>query len=479
MKTFLTGIALLIASNGFAQLSGWNNTGGNSRLNGYVDVAGPTEDSLLWQAQSNGAFATPFFIEGDYVVTMRFMSLTNAPVECYNLMTGELLWSADVTNNAGRSLPVGLRDGRLFVVRLTESPNDTLYALNVNDGSFLYTAPFTVMPYITETAAFDSIGNLYIGGDLVTYKMDPTNGELIWQTPTVEMSSGSGEMAINNLNNTGYTVESLNGLSYLWATDLSSGLKKYEHLVEDLQPGGNVPQSALMVGNNGIIYVHLTEDNIAAFTDDGTQLNLLWQTEITGNSPFSLLCSGEDGSVYAPSDGGIIRLNGLTGEIMNVSESITQGGYFFPRLTATNNGIIYATNGESYVYAFDSELNILWSNYLPNNNTSGVCIAPNGIAVVGGQNVIQAYVPSVVNSVVDVVDDGFEVYPNPTQSVLFVKCSSKQMGKEYSIHDCTGRVVHTGFLQQIVSTIHLPQLSPGVYMLNADARGQGVRFIVE
>ena len=479
MKTFLTGIALLIATFGFAQLSGWNNTGGNSRLNGYVDVAGPMEDSLLWQVQSQGFFGTPFFIENDYVVTMRFMSLTNAPVECYNLMTGELLWSADFTNNAGRSLPVGLRDGRLFVVRLTESPNDTLYALNVNDGSFLYTAPFTVMPYITETAVFDSIGNMYIGGDLVTYKMDPTNGELLWQTPTVEMSSGSGEMAINNLNNTGYTVESLNGLSYLWATDLSSGLKKYEILVEDLQPGGNVPQSALMVANNGIIYVQLTQDNIAAFTDDGTQLNLLWQTEITGNSPFSLLCTGEDGSVYAPSAGGIIRLNGLTGEIMNVSESITQGGFFSPRLTATNNGIVYATNGENYVYAFDSELNVLWSDYLPNNNTSGVCIAPNGVAVVGGQNVIQAYVPSVINAVVDVVDDGFEVYPNPTQSVLFVKCSSKQMGKEYSIHDCTGRVVHTGFLQQIVSTIYLPQLSPGVYMLNADARSQGVRFIVE
>jgi outer membrane protein assembly factor BamB len=320
---------------------------------------------------------------------------------------------------------------------------------------------------------------MYIGGDLVTYKMDPTNGELIWQTPTVEMSSGSGEMAINNLNNTGYTVESLNGLSYLWATDLSSGLKKYEILVEDLQPGGNVPQSALMVANNGIIYVQLTQDNIAAFTDDGTQLNLLWQTEITGNSPFSLLCSGEDGSVYAPSEGGIIRLNGLTGEIMNVSESITQGGFFSPRLTATNNGIVYATNGENYVYAFDSELNVLWSDYLPNNNTSGVCIAPNGVAVVGGQNVIQAYVPSEVNAIADNHDTPFEVYPNPTQSVLFVKSSAKQLGKEYSIRDCTGRVVHSGFLQQIVSAINLPQLSPGVYVLNADARGQGVRFIVE
>jgi outer membrane protein assembly factor BamB len=479
MKTFLTGISLLMASYGFAQLSGWNNTGGNSRLNGYVDVAGPMEDSLLWQVQSQGFFGTPFFIENDYVVTMRFMSLTNAPVECYNLMTGELLWSADVTNNAGRSLPVGLRDGRLFVVRLTESPNDTLYALNINDGSLLYTAPFTVMPYITETAVFDTLGSMYIGGNQVTYKMDPATGELIWETPTVEMSSGSGEMAINNENNRGYTVESLNGLAYLWATDLTSGLKMYEHVVEDLQLGGNVPQSALMVGNNGIIYVHLTQDNIAAFTDDGTQLNLLWQTEITGNSSFSLMCVGEDGSVYAPSDGKIIRLNGFTGELINESVSITQGGFFSPRLTATNNGMIYTTNGEDYVYAFDQNLNMLWSNFLPATNTSGVCIAPNGVAVVGGQNTIRAYVPSEVNAIADNHDTPFEVYPNPTQSVLFVKSSAKQLGKEYSIRDCTGRVVHSGFLQQIVSAINLPQLSPGVYVLNSEAREQGVRIVVE
>jgi outer membrane protein assembly factor BamB len=234
-----------------------------------------------------------------------------------------------------------------------------------------------------------------------------------------------------------------------------------------------------MVGNNGIVYVHLTEDNIAAFTDDGTQLNLLWQTEITGNSSFSLMCVGEDGSVYAPSDGKIIRLNGFTGELMNESVSITQGGFFSPRLTATNNGMIYATNGEDYVYAFDQNLNMLWSNFLPATNTSGVCIAPNGVAVVGGQNTIRAYVPSEVNAIADTYDTPFEVYPNPTQSVLFVKCSEKQLGKEYSIRDCTGRVVHSGFLQQIVSTINLPQLSPGVYVLNTEAHGQVVRFVVE
>jgi hypothetical protein len=141
--------------------------------------------------------------------------------------------------------------------------------------------------------------------------------------------------------------------------------------------------------------------------------------------------------------------------------------------------MIYATNGEDFVYAFDQNLNMLWSNFLPTTNTSGVCIAPNGVAVVGGQNTIRAYVPSEVNAIADTYDTPFEVYPNPTQSVLFVKCSEKQLGKEYSIRDCTGRVVHTGFLQQIVSTIHLPQLSPGVYVLNTEARGQGVRFVVE
>jgi len=108
-----------------------------------------------------------------------------------------------------------------------------------------------------------------------------------------------------------------------------------------------------------------------------------------------------------------------------------------------------------------------------------VCIAPNGVAVVGGQNSIQAYVPSQVNSVFDVMDSSFEVYPNPTKSVLFVKCSAKQVGKEYSIRDCTGRIVHAGLLQQLVSAIQLPQLSPGVYLLNADAQAQGVRFVVE
>jgi hypothetical protein len=479
MRILFTLFFSSLLLNTSAQSTGWHNNGGNSARNGYTDLAGPVDDSLLWQTESAGFFGSPILIENNYVVTMRFLSLTNAPIECYDLMTGDLIWSQDITNNAGRSLPVGLRDGRLFAVRLTESPNDTLYALDVTDGSLLYTAPFTVMPYITETGSFDSAGYMYIGGNYVTYKMDPANGDLIWETPTVEMSTGSGEMAINNANNTGYTLETEGGFSFIWATDLSTGLKLYDHVVEDITPGGNVPQSALMVGNNGIIYVHLTEDNIAAFSDDGTQLNLLWQTGITGNAPFSLMASGADGSVYAPSGGKIIRLDGLTGALLNESVSITQGGFFIPRITAAGNGMIYVTNGEQFVYAFDQSLNLIWSSEVAVNNTSGVSIASNGIAVVGGSNQLMAFVSEIPNTVSQIDASEFTVFPNPARNLIHIRVDADDLGAMYTIRDCAGRIVETGTFQQSINTLHVPQLSPGVYMLHSDSRAEGVRFVVE
>jgi hypothetical protein len=221
------------------------------------------------------------------------------------------------------------------------------------------------------------------------------NGQKIWQTSTVPMASGSGEMAINNSNNTGYTLEiDQSNQSCVWAIDLATGQKKYSQTVPALRPGGNFPQSALMVGFNGVVYVQLTDDNVAALSDNGTGFTLLWQTEIYGNGSFSLMCVGADGSIYAPTDGKIVRLDPLTGDTLNISATITQGGFFLPRISATSNNMIYATNGESYVYAFDLNLNLIWSDYLPNTNTSGVCIAPNGLAAVCGQNTIRVYTPS-------------------------------------------------------------------------------------
>jgi outer membrane protein assembly factor BamB len=459
------------------QTTGWNNGGGNWQKNGFANVNTPKTDSVLWQISAPGANGNPLFIEGNYLVTMRFFSLTNAPVECYDLNSGSLIWSVDVTNGGGRSLPVGLRNEKVFVVRYTDTFNDTLYALDVSTGLPIWVANVNVGPYITETAVFDSTGNMYIGGNLKTYKINPINGQMIWQTTTVPMASGSGEMVINNTTNTGYTLEQNGGVSYLWAIDLATGTKKYTHVVNELQPGGNVPQSAIMVGNNGIIYVQLTEDNVAALTDNGAQLSVLWQEEIYGNSAFSLMCSGADGSVYAPSNGRIIRFDPLTGDTLNLSQNITQGGFFSPRLSASANGIIYATNGENFVYAFDSTLNLLWSDFVPYNNTSGVIIAPNGLVAVAGQNMIKVYAPAATTSIAETTQEEIKIFPNPSSSFVFINADEQLTNSVYTLIDLYGKKISSGLLAGKSTVIDVSKLPAACYFLRIENSNQTFRLI--
>ncbi|MFM8372181.1 MAG: PQQ-binding-like beta-propeller repeat protein [Bacteroidota bacterium] len=473
-------IVFLLCSSGIAaQTTGWSNGGGNSQRNGYTGVAGPASDSVLWQVNSPGFFGTPLLIEGNYLVTMRFLSQNYAPVECYELTTGNLLWSVDVTNLTGRSLPVGIRDGRVFVVNHRETQNDSLFALNLTDGSRLWKSDVTVAPYISETAVFDATGDLYIGGNQKTFKINPETGAKLWQVTTVPMASGSGEMAINNDNNTGYTLEQSGGVSYVWAINLATGTKKYRHIVKDLQPGGNVPQSALMVGNDGVVYVHLTQDNIAAFADDGVQLNLLWQTEIYGNSSFSLMTMGADGTVFVPSDGGIIRLDPQNGSVLNTSPSITQGGFYSPRLSATSNNLIFATTGEDYVYAFDLSLNPLWSDYLPNTNTSGVSFASNGIAVAAGRNTIRAYVAAQQTSTIEEDRFNISLFPNPAASFIVIQCNEILENNRFSITDGSGRILQTGFMDSQQKKVYLPESQKGVFFVRIEGANRAFPVVKE
>lgn len=472
-KNFILS-AFLLFSTMFLNAQDWNNSGGNSRKNGYINVAGPTTDSVLWQANSNGIFGTPLFIEGNFLVTMRFQSQTFAPVECYDLNSGNLLWSVDVTDSTGRSLPVGLHDNRVYVVRYTESLNDSLYALNLADGSRIWKANVTVAPYITETGVFDAAGNFYIMGQGYqrTYKINPQNGQMIWQANTVPLSSGSGEMVINDDNNTGYTLEQNGGISYVWAIDLNNGQKKYSHIVSQLQPGGNVPQSAIMLGNDGVIYAQLTEDNVAALKDDGNQLSLFWQSKIYGNSAFSLMSVGPDGSIYAPSGGKIIRFDPISGDTLSLSASITQGGFYSPRITVANNNMIYVSNGESYIYAFDYNLNLIWSNYLPNNNTSGVTISANGLAAVAGLNTIRVFTPTtIVNSTEQNLESLLSIYPNPSSSWVNINADYSLTGKIYNLIDQNGRTLKTGITAEN-TTLDLSEFSSGLYYIKIEGISQ-------
>ena len=303
---------MMLAQANYQSLSvDWNNGGGNPQRNGLSSQNGPLTDSLLWEANTGSLIGFPVYIEGNKLITMKFLQMTNAPVVCYDLSNGQLLWEKEVTGLAGRSLPLGIRDGQVYVMRLTESGFDSLYALNATTGEKIWTADVTISTYITESLSFTSNGDLLVNGsNFKMYQINHLTGQKVWETNIVSLASGSGEMVAYE--NTGYVQKQIAGVVYIQAINLDNGQQKYDHIINNSHPGGPVQQCGFMVGPDGIIYVQKQGDNVTALQDNGTGLSFLWETEIFGNAPFSLMCVGSDGSIYAPSSGRIIRLDPTT-----------------------------------------------------------------------------------------------------------------------------------------------------------------------
>jgi hypothetical protein len=139
--------------------------------------------------------------------------------------------------------------------------------------------------------------------------------------------------------------------------------------------------------------------------------------------------------------------------------------------------MIYVSNGESYIYAFDYDLNLIWSNYLPNNNTSGVTISSNGLAAVAGLNTIRVFTPTtVVNSTEQNLESLLSIYPNPSSSWVNIKADYSLTGKIYSLIDLNGRTLKTGITAENTS-LDLSEFSSGLYYLKIEGISQVFKII--
>ncbi|MCU0343813.1 MAG: PQQ-binding-like beta-propeller repeat protein [Ignavibacterium sp.] len=430
--TVIVSIFIIIAGISVAQtnnsllFSDWNNGGGNPQRNGLAYVDGPTTDSLLWQANPDGLFGMPVYIEGNKLVTMRFISQTNSPIVCYDLNDGTLLWEKEITGLTAKSLPIGVRDNQVYAIRSTDNPlGDSLYAFDLNTGTKIWTSDVTVNIYGNASTCFAPNGDLLIERYPKFSRINYQTGQLIWDCDAFGFVFGHLEMSVNSNINTGYFMEQQGGDAYVTAVDLTTGTKKYSHIINNTHPGGGLNQVPFIVGNNGIIYAHKQGDNITALQDNGTALNLLWETELFGNPAFSHICEGADGSIYAPNNDKIVRIEPSSGQIVDSSQSVFLTQYGIPVISATQNDMIYLTNGENELYAFDLDLNLIWSDDLPYNNTSGVAIGSNGLIAVAGANVIKVYTNGNPVFVEDEITlDEFilsQNYPNPFNPITKIK----------------------------------------------------------
>jgi outer membrane protein assembly factor BamB len=274
-------------------------------------------------------------------------------------------------------------------------------------------------------------------------------------------------MSVNNSINTGYFMEQLGGVAYVTAVDLTTGTKKYSHILNDNNPGGGLIQVPLIVGRTGIIYAHKQGDNITALEDDGTALNLLWETPLYGNPAFSHICEGADGSIYAPYNDKLVRIEPISGQIIDSTQSISSTDYFFPVISATQNNMIYLTNAENELYAFDLDLNLVWMDNVPNNNTSGAAIGTGGLIAVSGANVIKVYTTgnpvSVEDKALPVSEEPCRNYPNPFNSSTTIRYTLQKEGPvRIAVYDIYGK--------EIVIMVNKIQHA-GTYELKFDATG--------
>lgn len=459
-----------------AQATGWNNGGGDPARTGHVDVIGPTENVLLWQASSPGAFGAPVYIEGDRFVTMRFLGLAFSPVECRSLGTGALLWSREVTGGTGRSLPIGFRDGQVYVMRLTESLEDSLFALDAQTGNRIWASAVTISNHITCSANFAPNGDLFVEGwswpqtQGRMRRISRIDGSLVWECNFQPVNIGASELTVRG--NTGYLAESLNGAANITAIDLTTGERLYSHPISDTQPDGGEQYCPIVVNDAGVIFYHKLGDNISAFTDDGTQFSLLWETQIQGYAPFSQMCLGADGTLYAPSNGRVIRLDPATGTILNTSGIIAQNPQLFQmRASSPANGVVYVTDGNDGVHVFTPDLQPLWTDPVPNINTSGVSISPTGLVVVTGASIIKAYKPTETSTaIVDAAGVEWNVHPNPVCDVLTITAGDVRFGEPFSLLDASGRTVLQGRFAGRSTSVDLTGLGSGMYFLRSGQR---------
>jgi len=131
--------------------------------------------------------------------------------------------------------------------------------------------------------------------------------------------------------------------------------------------------------------------------------------------------------------------------------------------------MIYATNSANTVYAYDNDLQLMWSDPLPGNNTSGVSLAPNGLMAVTGTNIIRVYTSANTGNPETLTELQVLTYPNPATEVVYISGSMELIGKSYRLYDGVGRIVSEGVLGMGGSSIPLDHVEAGVYFLHVES----------
>jgi outer membrane protein assembly factor BamB len=424
----------------------WPTVGGSSARNGQSEEAGPHEPEILWEGAVQALFGGQCYIDGSRLATMRFQTIHVSPTVCYDLESGDELWSVDFPGNNSRSVPRGMRDGKVYATNFQETGRDTLYALDAATGAELWTADVYCERGIVWSAVFASDGDLVV--PIVSNhiaRVEHTDGSVVWQTPRIIPNTGAEALAV--FGNTLYGFEgTITTPKVLTAWNLSTGTKLYS---SPALPGDGDQEVPLSVGPDGTIYVKRDGGAFYAFTDTGSSLVEKWRIT-NGNVPYSgHFGVGFDGSIYIPSGNALVRLDPDDGSVLDTSVALVTSSTLNPRFAIDGSGTLFVGNGGSAdgaLFAMDPNLQILWQTSVPSMVYGGPALGSNGaLAVAGGGTTLRVYrsSPAAVSQTT-LAPGELRAWPNPFRSETWLGFHlEKAQHVRIAAYDATGRLVET------------------------------------
>lgn len=388
-RIFLISILLiiLIISNVYPQ--NWYTFAGNNQKNGVTKMSGPVSVTTPYWTVTSTNFSywgNAVYTFGDKFVTSRvILSPYKGIIELRSLTTGQLIWQKTV-NDSARMYAVGFTEDAVYA---HDYLGMKLYALNISDGSIIWSTNANMFPGNTGICFAPN-------GDPIIFqkRLDRNSGFPKWTNNYIIPVSPDGGFVVYG--NTYYHwTGGFGGPIKLIAIDINTGLTKY---MTDALPGAGDQENDLVVGPDGTIYFARDNGSLHAFIDNGSGFVQKWALTpaviVKSIGPNNVLyCANVNNGVFS---GKLMRVNGNNGTVIDSVADNISAGY----VTVDYDSTVYVNNVEAAngkYYAFTPDLQIIkWQLSIPYTYYSGCPIGKEGVFVTVGQGYqITAYKPNI------------------------------------------------------------------------------------
>ncbi len=390
MKKALTVLLVLLLSvPAFAQ--NWYTLAGSNRKNGLTKLTGPsTVNTQYWSVNSttSAVWGNAVYTFGDKFATARitFSPSYRGKIELRSLTNGSLIWEKTMSDTSIMYV-VGFTEDAVYAC---DYKTHIFYALTVDSGNYKWSVASDMFPGNTGICFADN-------GDPVIFgkRLDYRTGAVKWTYNYTIPVGPDGGFVVNN--NTYYHwTGSLVTPKKLIAVNLTTGQFKYESAA---LPGDGDQENDLVIGPDGRIYIARDGGALHCFTDNGSGFTQEWAM-----SPAVLPKSFGPNNViycanvnYGSSSGKLMRVNGLTGTVIDsVSSNIPAGYVTFGYDSTVYVNTVEAGNGRYFAFTPDLQT-IKWQMAVPYNYYSGCPLGKEGVFIISGSGAaITAYKPDIL-----------------------------------------------------------------------------------